>query len=177
MRELENVRRWEPLDAPVKNAAGARAPEQLRAVTAQFNVEANPRYTPGGPGITWCNIFVWDATRALQAEIPHWVPDATAAGGRRELNVNGTLEWLELVGRSAGWRDVVELTARERAAFGHPTVALWRNPKGGHGHIALLLPPRAGEIHIAQAGRQCLFDVPLRKGFGAVQPILFFTHD
>ena len=180
MNPLESTERWKPLDAPVRNLPGGRAAEQLRAVVAQFNPAANPRYTPGGPGVTWCNIFAWDVSRALGCEIPHWVGESgqpVAAGKGRELNVNATLDWLGGAGRAQGWFEVVELTAAERARCGYPTVVLWKNPKGGHGHIAVLLPPRGNEVRIAQAGRECLFDAPLREGFHGAQPLRFFSHD
>lgn len=172
MSDLCNTRRWESVDAPVRGAPGARSPAILRAVVAQLDPAGNPRYQPGGPGVTWCNILLWDVTRALGCEVPHWLDEP-----RRELNVNGTLDWLELTGPEAGWREVDERDAARRSSAGYPVVALWRNPSGAHGHVAVLLPARAGELRIAQAGRHCLYDAPLREGFGAVQPIRFFTHE
>jgi hypothetical protein len=174
--DLQNTRRWEPVLAPLQNAPGARSPEKLRAVLGQFDVAHNPRYLRT-PEATYCNIFAWDASSALGAEIPHWIPDRTCPGGRRELNCNATLSWLEIVGPSAGWRELEIRDAAANAAEGLPTVALWKNPTGKPGHIAMLLPGRTvEELRIAQAGARNLFDAPLREGFGTVKPIRFFSH-
>lgn len=167
MSNLQNPKQWEPTDAPVKNAPGERSPGALRAVLAQFDVAKNPRYQRT-PTSTFCNIFAWDATRALGCEIPHWVESP-----RHELNVNATVEWLEIVGPEAGWKELDKLDATLCASTGRPTVAIWKNPTGKSGHIAMLLPTG----RIAQAGAQCLFDVPLAQGFGVVKPIRFFSHE
>jgi hypothetical protein len=46
---------------------------------------------------TWCNIYVHDVTRAMWANIPHWV-------GKSELNANRTVRWLDSEkGRKNGW--------------------------------------------------------------------------
>ena len=173
--DLTNPRQWEPVDAPVTNPHGKRSPHVLRAVVAQFDVLHNPRYRRTSSA-TWCNIFSWDVTRALCAEIPHWIIDPTLPAGRRELTANGTLDWLELIGPDAGWREFDARDAAEAGKDGHPTVAIWRNPTGRSGHIAVLLPGHGDEIRIAQAGARNLYDAPLRDGFGAVQPIRFFSH-
>lgn len=160
---LREPRQWVPVDAPLRGKVGERSPATLVQVALQFDVATNPRYQPKGR-TTYCNIFASDVTRALGAEVPHWLDG-------RELNCNATLPWLE-----ANWREVSRADARARAAQGFPAVAIWRNPKGGPGHIALLLP-HTTETRIAQAGRECFFDGRLERGFGSVSPIRFFTHD
>ena len=52
--------------------SGNRSAANYNAVLDQFSVGNNPRYARRN-GNTYCNIFVWDATRAMGAEIPHWV--------------------------------------------------------------------------------------------------------
>jgi hypothetical protein len=165
---IPHVDPWKPVRAPLQNAPGKRSPEALRAVLAQFDVVTAKRYLPTASA-TYCNIFAWDATSALGAEIPHWV-------GGRELNANATLGWLESSGPANGWREVDELEACGFASLGKPAVAIWRNPTGKSGHVAVLLPPGPG-TRIAQAGATNLFDAPLAQGFGKAKPIRFFAHE
>ena len=168
---LHNIRQWEPVVAPLQNKPGDRSAKALRAVVDQFDVKTNPRYARTDTS-TFCNIFAWDVTRALHAEIPHWLDNP-----RRELNCNATLEWLESVGESAGWRAVDERTAAHRADLGEPCVAIWRNPNPRKsGHIAVLIPSGGKGVRIAQAGARNLVDVTLALGFGRVSPIRFFAH-
>lgn len=78
---------WIPIDAPVRGNPSNRNAHTYNEVLNPFAVGNNPRYTPRG-GNTSCNIFVWDATRAMGAEIPHWVDDAgnpIGVGKGREL--------------------------------------------------------------------------------------------
>ena len=76
---------WKPSFASITSSAGSRSAAQYRKVIDQFNVESNKRYTPGEN--TYCNIFIWDVTRAMNAEIPHYInaetnkTDALRPGG------------------------------------------------------------------------------------------------
>ena len=84
-----------------------RSPGAYRAVLKYFNVadSANLRYART-PTATYCNIFAHDATRALQASIPHWVRDEHQRSppvGWNEMNANATFDWLLRSGQSAGW--------------------------------------------------------------------------
>lgn len=161
------------LDAPMTNGVGQRSANALRAVAGQFCVETSKRYRPKPDGRTYCNIFVWDVTRALEAEVPHWLG---TVGARIETTCNMLLPWFVNDGKALGWTEADELSAGIAAAAGHPTVAIWRNPTNKPGHIALLLPSPDTTTRIAQAGKECLFDVPLAEGFGRIHPIRFFTH-
>jgi hypothetical protein len=175
MSATRNARQWEPVVAPVQSAyLGKRTPEALRAVVAQFDVEANPRYRKTTDGRTWCNIFCWDVTSALGCEVPHWVEKED--GTRGELNVNATVDWLTIRGPDHGWREVDERDAAAHAGQGGPALAIWRNPNPkASGHVAVLLPPR-GETRIAQAGRRNFAEGTLRAGFGDHGPVRFFVH-
>lgn len=162
-------RQWVAVDAPLTNAPGDRSPERLRAVLAQFGVLTSARYRPRAP-LTWCNIFAWDATRALGCEIPHFVGERPH---RRELNANGICEWLVTAGPQHGWREVSVRAAEMEAAQGHPVVLAWRSPDPRKsGHVAMMLPGGT----IAQAGKRNLFDAPVEAGFGRHAP-RFFAHD
>jgi hypothetical protein len=105
---LYNPKRWEPLDAPIKNAPGARSPEKLLAIAAQFDVEVNPRYERTVSS-TFCNIYAWDVTRAMGAELPHWIHDngdIGTLGHDRETTCNSLIAWLENHGPRHGWTEV-----------------------------------------------------------------------
>ncbi len=175
-----NVRAWEPVNAPLQGSPANRNRATYDNVLNQFAVGANPRYTPR-EGNTYCNIFVWDATRAMGAEIPHWV-DANGnhapVGRGRELDANATNQWLNTHGGRFGWRAVSAEEAQRLANQGHPVVASWRNPNG-IGHIAMVRP---GEMTsrgpaIAQAGARNFNYGQLQDGFGNARGVQFFVND
>jgi hypothetical protein len=131
-------------------------------VINQFAVGVNPRYrqrTTNGKTSTYCNIFLWDVTRAMGVEIPHWVSpqgDPVAPFKGNELNANYVLEWLFKHGGRFGWRQVTDLAEAQRlASEGRPVIAAWKNPTPGHaGHVTVIRP---GELTdkgpaMAQAG-------------------------
>ncbi len=144
---------WFPIDAPVHNLPGRRGPQAYRSVLQALDPAGNPRYT-ARDGRTFCNIFVWDATRALGAELPHWV---RAHGGRY------------------GWRTVGPDEAQAAANRGEPTIALWKNPEGPHGHIAFLLPAGTGGPRFAQAGERNFLDGSFADSFGS-RTVEYWTH-
>jgi len=165
-----------PVDAPFKGDSANRTPEIYDNVINQFAVEKNPRYSArdtNGDGKldTFCNIFVWDVTRAMGSELPHWVDSKTGAptGVSRhsfELNPDGVVTWLHDYGTSYGWRNVSEREAQGLANKGHATLAV------GGGHMAIVRP---GEINIngpatAQAGKHNFNQKHMRNGFGSIQP-------
>jgi predicted chitinase/nucleoid-associated protein YgaU len=174
-----DTRAWIPVDAPVKGDPSARSAEAYNAVIDQFSVDNNPRYARRD-GNTYCNIFAWDVTKAMGAEIPHWVDGAgnpTGVGQGRELDANGGHRWLEQHGPAHGWREVSAQEAQALANQGHPTVASWNNP-GGIGHIAVVRP---GEDNgrgpaIAQAGASNFNNGHVRDSFGNA-PVKYFVND
>ena len=165
-----------PAAPQLRCSEACRCPGHLLGVAAQFRVESEPRYQPRD-GNTFCNIFVWDVTSALGAEVPHWVDDAgnpCAPGHGRELSANALCDWLESdAALERGWRTVGSAEAELEAGEGRPVVATLRN-QAGHGHVAILLPSLRGP-RIAQAGAHNMFDAPLARGFGATAPT-FFAH-
>lgn len=175
---MSATRQWQAVDAPIRGIPGQRSPQRLVQVIQQFRVEACQRYAPHD-GKTWCNTFVWDVTRALGCEIPHW----TEADGRpsgpgkraRELTANGMQAWLENRGASYGWRLATAMQAHHVACLGCPAVATWANPNG-HGHVAIAVPNAAAFI-VAQAGLVCSSSIPLRDAFGShVSDVEWFIH-
>lgn len=121
---------------------------------AQFQVETNERYVPWN-GRTYCNIFLWDGTRALCCEIPHWVDEngngtVPFAKGSRELSANAIERWLIDHGGRHGWVKADLPSAKLLAAIGQPVILQWTNPTGESGHVAFLLP--TGDV--IQAGKR-----------------------
>ena len=167
------------MDAPVQNQPGQRNAHRYDQVLNQFGVGSNPRYRPRG-GNTYCNIFVWDATRAMGAEIPHWVDQqgnpACGPLRRGEMDANDTNRWLNRQGAAAGWRRV-SASRRSGTPTAAPAVASWKNP-GGIGHIGMVRP---GEINsrgpaMAQAGSRNFNDGHVADGFGR-RPVEYWIHD
>jgi LysM repeat protein len=174
-----NTDAWIPVNAPMQGDPSARGGSTYADVINQFAVGSNPRYQPRG-GATYCNIFAWDVTRAMGAEIPHWVDgngNPAAVGRGRELDANNGHLWLQQHGPRFGWREVSAEEAQRLANQGHPAVASWRNP-GGIGHIAVVRP---GEVTaagpaIAQAGSRNFNDGHVRDSFGN-RPVQYFVND
>lgn len=174
---------WLPCPLTVCSNQGARSPRNLEDVVRALRVDTDPRYAPrdlnaDGTRETFCNIFLWDFSRAMGVEIPHWV-DAQgcpcAPGKGLELNANATVRWMVSYGvPHYGWEQVLEPVARARVLRGEPTVALWQN-HSGIGHVAALVPARTGETYIAQAGAACFSRGPLSRGFGRLSPV-FYSH-
>jgi hypothetical protein len=174
------VARWEPYPLRLACSHDCRSQQCLGLVLAQFDVEKNARYRPEADGRTWCNLYVWDATRALECEVPHWVSTTGApcrVGAGRELSAAGVIGWLRVFGAEHGWQLLTDPSeAAAHAEAGRPVVVTWEAPASRSSHVAMLMPPADGELRIAQAGAQCLFDVPLARGFGGVRPLQFWWH-
>lgn len=179
------VKPWLPVTPVIASGPMDRSAGLLERVIRQFRFGVNPRYAVGqqGLGETYCNIAVWDVTRALGCELPHWVDsqgDPTGPGRGSELDANALILWVRNRGPGRGWRKLqTAAEALERANKGYPTVALWLNP-GGIGHVAMVRPgtmhPTKG-VPIAQAGAVNGDDLYLVDGFGNRGPIEFWTHD
>lgn len=174
---MKYVEPWLPLPVVVSSSPGYRSQKALANAVAQCDVTTNPRYTPrdltgDGKRETFCNIFLWDVTRALGAEVPHWVDNhgnPCAVGKGRELSANLTVEWMHVYGASTGWLACTLPEGCYYASRGQPVVLLWRNHTG-IGHVALLLPSHPEDPMIAQAGKTCFAHGPMAKGFGRLMP-------
>jgi len=149
---------WLSVLAWHRSSSASRCPERYDAVIAQFDVETNQRYRRNAQarGETYCNIFVWDVTRAMGAEIPHWVSDGgnpTSPFHGHEMNANAVIDWLQARGCRHGWREVGPDEAQAHANRGAPAVVIWRNDSG-IGHVAIVRPGDATEAGplLANAG-------------------------
>jgi peptidoglycan hydrolase-like protein with peptidoglycan-binding domain len=180
-----NTNAAQPTNPPLRGDPSRRNRSTYDNVINQFAVGNNGRYTPrdsSGDGIrdTFCNIFVWDVTRAMGAEIPHWVDsngNRANVGQGRELSANGTVDWLRSHGNRHGWKKVSAEEAQRLANQGHPAVAVWKNT-GGIGHVAVVRP---GEVTsrgpaIAQAGSQNFNKGHVKDSFGNA-PVEYWVSD
>jgi len=156
------VEPWRPTTPAVTSSLGDRSPELYRSVIDQFSVETAERYRPFRDGCTYCNIFMWDVTSAMGAEIPHYTDPATGepmyypdVKGANSMGAIATDEWLRAHGEAYGWREVDAETAQMHANEGKPAVT----SAGSLGHVQVICPSRDGGfdpvrgVTIAQAGR------------------------
>lgn len=179
-----HIQPWLPVDAPVRNSPSDRRPGRYQAVIDQFEVEKNPRYQQDqqGKGETYCNIFIWDVTCAMGAEIPHWVDKENhpaAIGEGRELDANGVIGWLQ---SQDSWKNVDSEQAQNLANQGFPVLATRLNP-GDIGHIAIVRPGKyssSGGPAIAQAGENNFNHGDVAQGFKSApdnQEIEYYFHE
>ena len=173
-----------------ENAADKRSKSNYNTVIDQFKVASNSRYARSS-GKTYCNIFAWDVTSAMKAEIPHWIysngkPANPGASGAKEINANATYNWLNSYGAAYGWKKVSAADAQKRANSGYPTIAIWKNPSGGSGHVAVVRPEGNGYAYsayygpvTAQAGAQNKNYINVRSGFNAsiMNKVVYWTHN
>jgi spore coat assembly protein SafA len=184
---ITNTNAARPVDASVRGDPSNRNRNRYEEVIRQFGVASNPRYAQrdsnkDGTTDTFCNIYVWDVSKAMGAEIPHWVdgksaPAEPGAKGAWEMNANATVDWLKNHGGENGWRQVTADEAQARANDGNPTVAVWKNP-GGIGHVGMIRPGEVTEKGpaLAQAGATNFDDKQVQDGFGGRTP-QYWTHD
>ena len=156
------VEAWRPTTPAITSNETNRSPERYRAVIDQFNVETAERYRPGRNDSTYCNIFLWDVTKAMGAEIPHYTDPETGepryypdTKGAKSMGAIATDAWLEKHGREYGWYEADAETAQRYANEGKPAVT----SAGSLGHVQIVCPSEDGGfdtargVTIAQAGR------------------------
>jgi len=151
---------WVPTSPAIISTEAYRDPRLYRAVVNQFMVETSERYQ-NRDGKTYCNIFVWDVTSAMGAEIPHYT-DPVTGQPRDPNNKQGAIAmgairidaWLAEHGNRYGWREVDAETAQRYANSGRPAVT----SAGSRRHVQVIVPSRDGGydpvrgVTIAQAG-------------------------
>ena len=181
LSDANNQWRQIPLDLLVRNLPGHRSAAALNGCMDQFNVSGSARYKPkraGGGGVTWCNVYLGDATSALGADVPHWIDErgraAYASSAHRETTANEIYD--RLLAGVDGYAECTPDVALAKALLGHPVVVAWRNPSGP-GHVALVEPVSdARGILVAQAGAVCGRRIPLRAAFGD-RAVRMFWHE
>ena len=161
------------------NAEGQRGAAAYNEVLADLDVENRYRYQKRN-GSTYCNIYVWDATKAMGCEIPHYYDPNTGketasrvAGTYLEMSAGRMTKWLENFGAENGWIECDEATAIAMANKGMPTVAAATTT----GHVAMVVPQNEGEtgVMISQAGGSNFNHGSLKNGFGSY-PVKYFYH-
>lgn len=156
------VEPWLPIDVPLEHRTS------VRAICEALEPATQKRYQPIGHS-TFCNIFVWDVTRAAGCEVPHWynpgTDRATTVGTGFEMTANRMHDWLE-----RRWTEVDEGDAKEAINRGHVVVVSWKNP-AGIGHVAVLLEDGT----IAQAGAHNFVGKSVAAGFGGHSPSFFVS--
>jgi hypothetical protein len=166
--DLESRNRARPVQAAKRSKPTDRRQELLNEVIDQFHVENNPRYMREKESDRpFCNIFVSDVTRALGAEIPHWVKG-------KELDTEGMRLWLNNQGKLNGWRRVSAAEAQRNADEGRPSIVY------GPGHIAVVRPGgNPSNPAIAQAGNHNYNRAQVSKGWppNDVPKWEYFIHD
>lgn len=181
-----------PATPAVISGADNRSPRLYNSVIAQFAVETNPRYAVNkkGTGDTYCNIFVWDVTSAMGAEIPHYINPQTGAPmtypdveGARFQSANRIYNWLHEFGSQYGWYQVSAEEAQALANRGQPVVAsLKRN--GASGHVQMVCPSADGSydpergVTVAQAGSTLTSYKPITSilGKASLSKVAYFAH-
>ena len=179
---------WKPASPAITSSEGARNPALYRSVIDQFSVETAERYKPFRDGYTYCNIFMWDVTRAMGAEIPHYTDPETGEPmyypdikGANQMGAIATDEWLKKYGPEYGWRQVDAETAQRYANEGKPAVTT----AGSLGHVQIVCPSQDGGfdpvrgVTIAQAGRIVTNYSYLSSTYSAngQKSVSYFVHD
>ena len=156
------VEHWRATSPSVTSDEGNRSPGLYRSVINQFDVETAERYRPFRDGYTYCNIYVWDVTSAMGAEIPLYTDPETGEPrsypdikGAKSMGAIAMDQWLQTYGEEYGWREVGAETAQRHANEGKPAVT-----SGGElGHMQVVCPSKDGDfdkvrgVTVAQAGR------------------------
>jgi len=179
-----------PCTPAITSNESNRSAALYRQVIDQFQVETNPRYEVNkkGHGDTYCNIFMWDVTSAMGAEIPHYVDSQTGAPktypdtkGASEMSANSIYNWLHEHGSNYGWFEVTPEQAQALANQGRPVVTAFK--KTGHGHVQVVCPSKDGlyddkrGVTIAQAGRNLTSYRPITSIYNASLPkVKYFAH-
>ena len=179
---------WRPTTPVITSDERSRNPALYRAVIDQFTVETAERYRPFREGYTYCNIFLWDVTSAMGAEIPHYTDPATGAPmsypdtrGANQMGAIAIDQWLKTYGPDYGWRQVDAETAQRYANAGRPAVTT----AGSLGHVQIVCPSRDGGfdpirgVTIAQAGRIVTNYAHLSGTYSTngQRSVSYFVHD
>jgi hypothetical protein len=161
---------YKSIQGPLQSRAHRRSAELYLNVLHQFAVGQNPRYEPDGPGKSRTHIFVWDVTRAMGVELPHFL-------GARQLSASQMMDWLRHEGPMKGWRRGDGQAALLAARQGLPVVAI---PKDGKVRLMGMVRPGQG----APDGKPLLCAAGLVRGNGltllqafGVFAVDFFVHD
>ncbi len=167
---LQNRDLWKAVQAPLQSLPGKRSRKLYENVLRQFALLTNPRYGDDAPGKTRGHIYVWDVSRAMQCEIPHFV-------GAKELTLAQTCDWLRHEGPMRGWKRVTDSEIYERAKAGYLVIALPRDARTKQ--LAVVAPQEQPSDNSPRLDGLCLqrgHGLHPRDMFGA-KPVDCFWHD
>jgi hypothetical protein len=160
---------WKAITAPVQSREGRRSVELYTAVLDQFAVGVNPRYETDAPDKPRGHIFLWDVTRALNVEVPHFA-------GTRELSLGQTCLWIRDQGPLRGWYLVEIMRAMEAVEAGMPVVVIPKDPRNN-----LLGLMRPGELakdrkpFLSAAAKKRGNNLTVQEAFG-VHAVQYYFH-
>lgn len=160
---------WRAVQAPLHSREGKRSRALLDQVIRQFAVPNNPRYGEDAPGRPRAHIFVWDVSRAMGCEIPHFA-------GAKELTLAQTCDWLRHEGPMRGWHRVGEYDVLEVVDKGQLVVAVPKDIKVKL--LAVVAPQPAPDDMKPRLTGACLtrgYHLTNMQCFG-VRPLEYFTH-
>ncbi len=166
--ELQRRDLWKAVQPPVTSVPGKRSAELTAQVIHQFAVRTNPRYAPDGDKPR-AHIFVWDVSRAMGCEVPHFA-------GAKELTLAQTCDWVRHEGPMRGWQRVAQEDTFGMANEGRLVVAVPREIKLKF--IAIVAPqdpPNDNRPLLTGACRQRSDRATLSDMFG-VRLVDYFTH-
>lgn len=121
-KEVISTDTWKAVNAPMQSKPGRRTAVLLQNVIDQFACGYNQRYQMDAAGKSKAHIFVWDVTRAMNCEVPHF------AGGR-ETTLGQMVDWLRFESHTRGWRKANATQAAEAAEHGFPALAVPQDGK------------------------------------------------
>lgn len=149
---------WRALKAPFTSKEGKRTRESYEQAFKQFAIGFNDRYDEDGPGKPRGHIYVWDVSKAMGCEIPHFA-------GARELSLVQTIDWLRHEGPMRGWLKISETEAANHANRGELVVVIPRDLKVRQ--MAIVVPHDAkGGLLVTGAGLLIGVNIPLRDMLG-----------
>ena len=179
---------WRPAAPAIKSNEDNRSPELYNAVISQFRVETAERYRPFRNDATYCNIFMWDVTSAMGAEIPHYTDPESGepryypdVGGAKAMTAIEIDKWLKTYGSEYGWHQVDARTAQEYANEGKPAVTAG----GSLDHVQVVCPSRNGQfdpirgVTVAQAGSRVTSYSYISSIYGAgpLENVTYWIHE
>ncbi len=126
---------WRALKAPFTSREGKRSKALYEQVVNQFAIGNNDRYDEDAPGKPRGHIYVWDVSRAMGCEIPHYT-------GARELSLVQTIDWLKREGPMRGWVRVTTSDVFDIAERGQLVVVIPKDMRVRQ--MAIVLPQEPG---------------------------------
>ncbi|MBL8952961.1 MAG: hypothetical protein JNK82_19445 [Myxococcaceae bacterium] len=165
---LAAIDTWKATIPPAQSMFGRRSKRSLLNVIAQFAAGHNPRYLPDAKGALRAHIFVWDVSRAMGCEIPHFL-------GGRELTIGQTVDWLKMDGHNRGWRKLLRDNALKEVEQGNLCIVVPKHPKQ---KLIAVLRPRYSDnvLRVAAAIPQKGNEIACREAFGT-EDVETYVHD